>query len=90
MNVISGWVLAKFLTAMPSSPDSGESMSLHLVLLDQLAHRAHRRVGRRVGRGDDEFELLAADLRAVFLHRGLKAADAVLAEHRVGAFQASR
>ena len=60
---------------------------LHLILLDQLAHRAHRRIGRGVGRGDDEFQLLAAGLRAVFLHRGVEPGDAVDAEDRVGAFQ---
>ena len=63
---------------------------LHLVLLDQLANGAHREVGGRVGGGDDEFELLVAYLGAEFIQSGLKAAYAVLAEHRVGALQGRR
>ena len=60
---------------------------LDVILLDQLAHGAHRRIRRRVGRGDDELQFLAAGGRAVFLHRGVEAGHAVDAEDRVGAFE---
>ena len=60
---------------------------LHLVLLDQLAHGADGGVGRGIRRGDDEFDFLIADLLAEYIDRGLMAADSVLAEHRIGAFE---
>ncbi|MHC2879537.1 hypothetical protein ACVI53_002407 [Bradyrhizobium barranii subsp. barranii] len=63
---------------------------LHLVLLDQLAHGAHRGIRCRVGRSDDEFKLFVADLLTEHIERRLVTAHAVLAEHGVGAFQRCR
>ena len=64
---------------MPSSPDSGPIRICDLVLLDQLARRGHRLVGRGVGRALDDLDLLAAGHVVVLLERQLGAADAVLA-----------
>jgi hypothetical protein len=55
---------------------------LDAILLDQLARRAHRAVGRRVGRTLDDLDCLAGDLASDFLDRRHRAAFAVLAEYR--------
>ena len=60
---------------------------IDLVLLDELAHGAHGRVGGGVGGGDDEFEFLAAGGLAVFGDGCVEARYAVDAENGVGAFQ---
>src|SRR5262249_30079515 len=60
------------------------------VLLDQFAHGANRGVRCRIGRGDDKFELLVADLLAEGVERCLEATDAVFAEHRVSALEGCR
>src|SRR6516165_3027984 len=60
---------------------------LDLVLLDQLAYGANRGVGCRIGGRDDEFELLVTHLFAEGIKCSLEAADAILAEHGVGALK---
>src|SRR5579872_4024409 len=60
---------------------------LHMVLLDELLHRAYSGIWGRVGRCDDELELLAARLAAVFLHRRIETGDPVDAQYGVGAFE---
>jgi hypothetical protein len=59
----------------------------HAVLLDQLARRLDRAVGRRVGGALDDLDLLAAGLVTGFGQRQFGAANAVLAEHRERPFQ---
>src|SRR6478672_7937318 len=86
MKVSSGCVFAKFLTAMPSSPESGESRiwTLSCSISLRTARTAESGVASV---DDDELEFLVADLLAQYVERGLVAANAVFTEHRVGAFQ---
>src|SRR5215510_15378130 len=68
-------------------PGERREQNLDLVLFDQLAHGADGGIGRRIRRGDDEFELLVTDLLAKYVERSLVTADAVFTEHSVGAFE---
>ena len=71
MNVNSGWVLEKFLTAMPSSPDSGE------IRICTLSCSISLRTARTAESGVASVEAMTnssslppACAGAVFLHRG--------------------